>query len=236
MAIRRNELFNALSHLAGAGASAVMTAVFVVMAAGHDVGLAAAVGVTGASFVFLFASSFMHHATKESEDGKGGWLALDQCAIFVMMAGSYIGPLYIFAPADLRLLFLGGVAVCAAIGLVLKLRFMHSPNWVSVAIYAPLGLVSLVPMAVLWHVADGAPPHLVPLAFMKTMLVLGLALYGTGGIVYALRRPDPQPGLFGFHGLFHVCVLAGAGMHGMALYCSIRAYPLIREFVSRASG
>jgi hemolysin III len=236
MLIRRNELFNALSHLAGAIASAGMTALFVAMAIGHDAGLAAAVAVTGVSFVFLFASSFMHHATKEGEDGKGAWLALDHCAIFAMMAGSYIGPLYIFAPGDLRIAFLGGVALCAAAGLFLKMRFMHAPNWVSVAIYAPLGLVSLAPMTVLWHVADGAPPHMVPLAFMKALLVLGLAFYAAGGAVYALRRPDPAPGLFGFHGLFHVCVLAGAGLHGMALYCSIRAYPLIRECVSRASG
>ena len=213
-----------------------MTALFVVMGNGYDTGLAAAVAVTGASYTFLFASSFIHHATKTGEDGKGLWLTLDHCAIFVMMAGSYVGPLVIFSPGDLRPVFLGGVAVCAAAGLLLKMRFMHAPNWVSVAIYAPLGLVSLVPMSVLWHVADGAPPDLVPLVFMKAMLVLGLAMYGIGGIVYAARRPDPVPALFGFHGLFHVLVLAGAGMHGLALYLSLRAYPLIRECVSRIPG
>jgi len=236
MAIRKNEIFNALSHLAGTIASAVMTALFVVMGTGYDGGLAAAVAVTGASYTFLFASSFMHHATKTGEDGKGIWLALDHCAIFMMMAGSYVGPLFIFSPAGLRPVFLGGVAACMVIGLLLKRRFMHAPNWVSAIIYAPLGLVSLVPMSVLWHVADGAPPHLVPLVFMKAMLVLGLAMYGIGGVVYAVRRPDPMPGLFGFHGLFHVLVLAGAGMHGLALYLSLRAYPLIRECVSRVSG
>jgi hemolysin III len=236
MAIRKNEIFNSISHLAGAIASAGMTALFVLMAVVFDPGLAGAVALTGISYIFLFASSFMHHATKEGEDGKGVWLALDHCAIFVMMAGSYIGPLYIFAPEGLRRVLLGGVALCAVAGLVLKIRFIDSPNWVSVAIYAPLGLISLVPMTILWHVADGAPAHLVPLSFMKALLVIGLVMYGLGGIVYALRRPDPGPGLFGFHGVFHVCVLAGAGLHGTALYYSIKAYPLIRECVTGMSG
>jgi len=131
---------------------------------------------------------------------------------------------------------LAAVALCAAAGIVLKIRLMDSPNWVSVAIYAPLGMISIVPMALLWHVADTAPAHLVPLSLMKALLVGGLAMYGIGGMVYALRRPDPGPQLFGFHGLFHVCVLAGAGLHGAALYYSIRAYPVIRECVSRVSG
>lgn len=89
-------------------------------------------------------------------------------------------------------------------------------------------------MTLLWHVADAVPAHLVPLAFMKALLVSGLVMYGIGGAVYALKRPDP--GLVGFHGVFHVLVLAGAGLHGAALYYSIRAYPLIRECVAGVSG
>ena len=191
MAIQKNEIFNSLSHLAGAIASACITAFFVLMAIDVDAGLAGAVALTGISYIFLFASSFMHHANKRGEAGKGAWFALDHCAIFVMMAGSYIGPLYIFAPEGMRRLLLAAVALCAVAGLILKIRHLDSPNWVSVAIYAPLGLISLVPMTVLWHVADAAPAHLVPLTFMKTLLVIGLVLYGFGGTVYALRRPDP---------------------------------------------
>ncbi len=234
MVIHRSEIFNSLSHLAGAVASAVMTALFVVMALGHGPMLAAAVAMTGTSYIFLFASSFLHHANKEGEAGRSAWLTLDHCAIFVMMAGSYIGPLYIFAPEGLRRLLLGGVALCAVAGLILKIWHRDSPNWVSVAIYAPLGLISLVPMTLLWHVADAVPAHLVPLDFMKALLVSGLVMYGIGGAVYALKRPDP--GLVGFHGVFHVLVLAGAGLHGAALYYSIRAYPLIRECVAGVSG
>jgi len=236
MAIPGNEIFNSFSHLAGATASAFMTALFVVIAAAHDTALAVAVGMTGASYILLFASSFMYHANGAGGTGRRAWLALDHLAIFVMMAGSYVGPLYIFALEELRRVLLAAVALCAAAGIVLQIRLMDSPNWVSVAIYAPLGMISIVPMALLWHVADTAPAHLVPLSLMKALLVGGLAMYGIGGMVYALRRPDPGPQLFGFHGLFHVCVLAGAGLHGAALYYSIRAYPVIRECVSRVSG
>ena len=42
-----------------------------------------------------------------------------------------------------------------------------------------------------------------------TSLVLaGGLFYTAGGIVYALRRPNPFPRVFGYHEIFHVLVIA----------------------------
>jgi hemolysin III len=35
--------------------------------------------------------------------------------------------------------------------------------------------------------------------------------------VYALRRPDPVPGVFGYHEVFHLLVIAGVAAYLLAI-------------------
>ena len=46
----------------------------------------------------------------------------------------------------------------------------------------------------------------------------------TGAVVYALRRPDPIPHVFGYHEIFHVLTLVAAGCQ----YAAIAFYVLPR--------
>lgn len=234
MAIQKQELFNTLTHCAGAAAGVILTLVFYAAAIEFDRTLTLAVCFTALSYVFLFVSSSLYHANKIDEEEQSLWLKLDHCAIFVMIAGSYVGPLYIYAQAGLRWAVLGAVWLFALLGVILKLRYLIAPNWVNLAIYAPLGVISIVPMALLWTSVDAIPPWAVPISFLKGLLVAGLVTYAAGGAVYALKRPDLKPEVIGFHGVFHVFILAGAGLHAAALYFSIRAYPVIREYQTLA--
>jgi len=229
--IQKNELFNSVTHLIGAVAGALITIIYIHASINIDRGLMISVGLTGISYIFLFFSSFIHHANKVDENQKSIWLILDHCAIFIMIAGSYLGPMYIFASGGLRWGVLAAVWLFAAMGIILKLKFPISPNWINVAIYAPLAVISVIPMALLWSSVDSIPVRLVPVPFLKSLLVAGLVMYGIGGIIYAGKRPDPRPEIIGFHGVFHLCILAGAGLHALALYYSIKAYPVIREFL-----
>jgi hemolysin III len=45
----------------------------------------------------------------------------------------------------------------------------------------------------------------------------GGAVYILGAVVYALRRPDPAPGMFGYHEVFHALVIAAALLHFVAI-------------------
>jgi hemolysin III len=60
-----------------------------------------------------------------------------------------------------------------------------------------------------------AAPVLAATLPLSTILVLlaGGMLYTVGGLVYALRRPDPAPSVFGYHEVFHLFVIAGAATH-----------------------
>jgi hemolysin III len=42
-------------------------------------------------------------------------------------------------------------------------------------------------------------------------------LYTLGAVVYASRRPDPAPLVFGYHELFHVLTLGGVGCQYAAI-------------------
>ena len=45
------------------------------------------------------------------------------------------------------------------------------------------------------------------------LLALGGAFYSAGAAVYAFRRPDPAPEVFGYHEVFHALVVAAALSH-----------------------
>jgi hemolysin III len=42
-------------------------------------------------------------------------------------------------------------------------------------------------------------------------------VYSAGAAVYALRRPDPVPAVFGYHEVFHLLVIAGVAAHFLAI-------------------
>jgi hemolysin III len=49
------------------------------------------------------------------------------------------------------------------------------------------------------------------------LAAVGGLLYMAGGIIYALRRPDPLPSVFGYHEIFHALVVAAAGFQYVAV-------------------
>jgi hemolysin III len=43
------------------------------------------------------------------------------------------------------------------------------------------------------------------------MLIACGVVYSLGALVYALRRPDPFPKIFGYHEVFHAIVIIASG-------------------------
>jgi hemolysin III len=51
------------------------------------------------------------------------------------------------------------------------------------------------------------------LGLLPTALVgLGGLLYTAGAVIYATRRPDPAPAVFGYHEVFHLLVVIAAAL------------------------
>jgi len=55
------------------------------------------------------------------------------------------------------------------------------------------------------------------------LLAAGGILYSLGAVIYATRRPDPFPRVFGYHEVFHALVIAAAGLHFAVAAGAVRA-------------
>src|SRR5690606_16396517 len=102
----------------------------------------------------------------------------------------------------------------AVAGVAMTFIWPHLPRWASAPLYRALGWVAI---AVLPDIlAAGGVTTLV-------LLLAGGAAYSAGAIMYALRRPDPWPAVFGHHEFFHASTLVAALCHHVALYFALFA-------------
>ena len=62
-----------------------------------------------------------------------------------------------------------------------------------------------------------------PLEYMGNLvlLIVGGALYSVGGVLYALKWPDPWPATFGHHEFFHACTAVAAICHYIAMWFAV---------------
>jgi hemolysin III len=141
------------------------------------------------------------------------WLRrADHAAIFVLVAGTYT-PFTLLLPshrAALLALAWGG----AAAGIAQSLFWVQAPRPLVAALYVALGWA----VVIFWPALHAALGN-AGLFF----LVLGGVLYSIGAIVYAMRRPDPAPAVFGYHEIFHAFVVAAAVCHFGVVVGVVRA-------------
>ncbi|WP_338837539.1 PAQR family membrane homeostasis protein TrhA [Gordonia polyisoprenivorans] len=133
----------------------------------------------------------------------------DHSMIFLFIAGTYTPFCVVALPSPLRWWVLGIVWIGAVAGVVLKIVWPAAPRWLGVALYVLLG----------WVIVAVAP-SLVTHAGVAVMVLLALGgvFYTVGGVLYALRRPNPWPATFGHHEVFHVCTAIAALLHYIAVW------------------
>jgi hemolysin III len=129
---------------------------------------------------------------------------LDHATIYLLIAGTYTPYTLLTLSGAWRVAVLAVVWSGAAAAIVLKLA------WVSV----PKALAAALGVALGWAGAAAVPQLVAKVGVAPTALLLaGGVLYTSGAVVYALRRPDPAPTVFGYHELFHALVIGGVACH-----------------------
>jgi len=164
----------------------------------------AAAAVYAACVATLFGSSAVYHRVDWKRPNARRWMRrLDHSAIFLLIAGSYTPFALLALDGTLADVILGVIWAGALAGIVLKLVWIDAANWLTATIYVLLG-----------SVAFGAFPGLVSEVGLTAsgMVALGGLLYTLGAVVYARRRPDPVPAVFGYHEVFHVLVILASGL------------------------
>jgi hemolysin III len=192
----------------------VAAGITLIAVAGALRGATAGLAVTGYALTtsLLFGTSALYHRVSWSPPGQRVMARLDHSMIFVFIAGTYTPFALLAMPPQTGATILVVVWAGAVIGVVLKTAWLHAPRWLTVPIYIALG----------W-VAAFVFPDLLRQGGVATLVLLavGGAIYTLGGIIYALRRPDPVPHIFGFHELFHLCTLLAAICHNVAVWLAV---------------
>jgi hemolysin III len=169
---------------------------------------AVAVGVYVLSLVALFAASAVYHRVQWKDPSARALMRrIDHASIFVLIAGTYtpVALLGVGGDAGTRLLLqVWGVALASAI---------LSLVWAK----APKPLLALLAVAVGWSIVPHGSEVMRLLGPLIWLVLAGGIAYTLGALVYALRRPDPWPRVFGYHEVFHALTLLGALLHLVAI-------------------
>ena len=180
----------------------------VVVGVTAEPGRARMAGVIFASCVAVcFGASAVYHRPTWRPRARA-WLArLDHAGVYLLIAGSYAPFGLIIMSRGWAIPILAIIWGGALLAIVLKLCWLQAPKWLSAAIGLTLGWVGVV-----------AFPQLLKLSPVAIVLVaVSGILYTAGAVVYARRRPDPHPQVFGYHELFHVLTVAAVACEYVAV-------------------
>ncbi|MEP7226790.1 MAG: hemolysin III family protein [Gemmatimonadales bacterium] len=200
--MRIREPVNGATHFIGLLLAGGGTILLLRMA--HGPSELVAFGVYGATLILLFGASTLYHALTVTDRPGRALRTLDHIAIYFLIAGTYTPVALVTLKGPLGWTLLAAVWLIAIAGIPFKLFFLDAPVWLSTGTYLAMGylaLVAVVPIA-----------RAVSFHGLAWLIAGGLA-YTVGAVVYARQRPDPFPGRFGHHEIWHLLVLAGSGCH-----------------------
>ena len=155
------------------------------------------------SSLLLFGISATYHRFTWSERTRVLLKRFDHANIFLLIAGTYT-PLSIMAlPPEKGYLLLILVWSGALVGIGFRVFWIHAPRWAYVPLYVMLGWAAVLYLGDLFAAN---------VAMMVLVIVGGLA-YTTGAVIYGMKKPNPVPGVFGFHEIFHTLTVVAFLCH-----------------------
>ncbi len=167
-----------------------------------------AVATYALSVAAMFAASALYHRITWSPAQRRRLRSLDHAMIYVLIGGTYTPFCVLALPRGAGVAVLAVVWSGAVAGIVLAVAWENRSKWIDVLLAVTLGWVGIV---ILPQLLDA-----VGLTVLGLLLAGGIS-YTAGSLVYARRRPDPIPGAFGYHELFHALVIVAAAFQYAAV-------------------
>jgi hemolysin III len=180
----------------------------VLVAGTETTGERVATAVYALSVTAMFGSSALYHRFTWQPAVRRRLRRLDHAMIYVLIAGTYTPFATLALSGGSRIGVLTAIWTGAVAGIVFVLIWSNRPKWVEAALAVALGWIGVV---VLPQLVDSVGVTAVAL------VLAGGALYTGGSVVYARRRPDPVPSVFGYHELFHALVIVAAACQYAAI-------------------
>jgi hemolysin III len=191
------------------GAFIIAVALAPLLIVGADGGrprLAAA--VFAGSVAACFGASALYHRVTWSPRMRLWMRRIDHAGVYLLIAGTYTPVSLLVLGGAWRPVVLTIVWAGAAAAILLKFVWVAAPKWLAAAIGLALGWVAVVALP---QLIDRLHPAAV------ILLIAGGLAYTAGAVVYARRRPDPVPAVFGYHELFHALTIVGVACQYVAI-------------------
>jgi hemolysin III len=193
-------------HQAAFAVSLVVGTLLIVGADGARRHVAAA--VFAASVAACFGASALYHRVTWTPNLRRWMRRIDHAGIYLLIAGTYTPVCLLVLDGSWRIVVLAIVYAGAAAAVVLKFAWVDAPKWVAAALGLALGWTAVVALP---QLATRLNPAAVAL------LGVGGLAYTAGAIIYARRRPNPMPMVFGYHELFHALTIAAVACQYVAI-------------------
>lgn len=197
------ETVSGLTHLFSAILALVGLVILLILGRGN-LHKEIALLIYGLSLVLMFTTSTLYHLMNVKPDTLIWLRKMDHTAIYLLIAGTYTPVCLYYFSGFWKTSFLAIVWGLALSGIIVKLFVIRAPRWVTAGIYLIMGWMSLLAIK---EIITTIPPEAL------IWLALGGAAYTLGALVYIFKKPDFIPGVFGFHEIWHVFVIAGSFAH-----------------------
>ncbi len=193
-------------HAATFPVAIVLGIILVVLADGTAAKVSSAIFF--ASSLLLFGISALYHRINWRPSVKAMFKRFDHANIFLLIAGSYTPLSVLCLPQEKATLLLALVWTGALLGIGFRIFWIGAPRWLYVPLYVILGWAAMMFIVDFFQTAP----------VTMSLIIAGGLLYTIGAVFYGLKRPNPWPGKFGFHELFHLCTLLAFLCHWVAIF------------------
>lgn len=164
--------------------------------------------VYGVTLVMLFGASSAYHRLHRGLASRLWLRRVDHTAIYLLIAGTYTPVAVVAIGGTVGWVIVAAVWLAAAVGALLKLVWFDRTRVAGWVLYLSLGWLAVgAAPALVDHLTDGE----------LALIVSGGLAYTAGAIVLAVRRPNPNPLVFGYHEVWHALVIVAAACHFAAI-------------------
>jgi hemolysin III len=169
--------------------------------------------VYGVTLITLYVASTLYHSLPATVHQQERLLVFDQVAIYALIAGTYTPLCLVPLRGTVGWWLLTVIWGIALVGSALRIAWKAAPHWLPLPVYV---LMSWLCCVSVW----GPLTQALPPAALHWLFAGGI-IYTLGAVLLASKRPRLWPGVFSFHELWHVFVLAGSGCHFGMMLCFV---------------
>lgn len=174
--------------------------------------------VYGLSVIAMFAASATYHLVNAQPATMKFLRKLDHSSIYLIIAGTYTPICLYFFTGFWQWGMVALIWTFALVGILVKLVFINAPRWLTVVIYLVMGWLGVFAIP---EMVNAMPSGAI------AWLLAGGIFFTLGAVVYALKKPDWYPNVFGFHEIWHVFVILGVLCHFIVIAAYVAPAPVL---------